>query len=333
MLVWPRLDAKKKFWGIHMDIKQLSDQALWDLTKSKVQTERNVTLEIIELLREVRSRRLHLERKYESFHQYCVKELKYDDGSAHRRIKALDLATQIPEVVQCIQKGTLSLTTASQVQSFFEQEAKKDKAFSKEEKLVLLTDLESKSKREIEKTLATLAPETLKHTEKVKYVSGTHLKLELVIDEALMKKMERLRDLTSHTNSTMRDLIESLVDEALKKKDPELKADVTSPGKCKKSNTKQDMGQRINRPSNSRYIPADIKRRVWVEAGSRCTFVNPASGERCEAKRFLQIEHVVPFALGGKSNLENLTLLCSNHNKLKAIHTFGKSTMDRYLAT
>ncbi len=86
-----------------MDIKKLSDQVLWDLTKSKVQIERNLTLEIIELLREVRSRRLHLERKYDSFHQYCVKELKYDDGIAHRRIKALDLVTQMPEVVQSLQ--------------------------------------------------------------------------------------------------------------------------------------------------------------------------------------------------------------------------------------
>lgn len=313
-----------------MDIKKLSDQALWDLTKSRVQTERNLTLEIIELLREVRSRRLHLERRYDSFHQYCVKELKYDDGSAHRRIKALDLVTQIPEVVQCIQKGTLSLTTASQVQNFFEKEAKNDKAFSKEEKLDLLTDLESKSKREIEKTLATLAPETLKHAEKVKYVSGTHLKLELVIDEALMKKMERLRNITSHKNLTLRDLIESLVDEALKKKDPELKMNGASPEKCKNNSN-----QNTNRPTKekSRYIPAVIKRQVWIGAESRCTFVNTDSGERCEAKRFLQIDHIVPFALGGKSNLENLTLLCSNHNKLKAIHAFGKSTMNQYLAT
>jgi len=426
-----------------MDIKKISDRDLWDLTKGKVQIERNLTLEIIELLREVRSRRLHLEKGYSSFHQYCVKEFKYDDGSAHRRIKALDLVSQVPEVTQSLQEGTLSLTTASQVQNFFEKEAKKDRGFSKEDKLDLLSDLESKSKREIEKTLATLAPETLTQTEKLKYVSGTHLKLELVIDEPLLKKMERLKDLTSHKNRTLRDLIESLVDDALKKRDPEIKAMRASPGKLEtpaqhdaqakikvhagapaktkdpaktkvpaqieglartkdltKSNVpsktevpaktkdlamtkapaKIEVFENIKGPSEakvpaqikglartkvftkikvpgkiiasaktngstsskgllhsqsnerSRYVPAEIKHQVWIKAGARCTYTSPSSGERCEAKRYLQIEHVQPFALGGPTSLENLTLLCSGHNKLRAIQAFGTSIMDPYSA-
>jgi predicted restriction endonuclease len=310
-----------------MDIKKLSDQALWDLTKNKVQAERNLTLEIIELLREVRARRLHLERGYKSFHQYCVKELKYDDGSAHRRIKALDLVTQVPEVISCIKSGTLSLTTASQVQNFFNHEAKKDKPYSKEEKLELLTSLESKSKREIEKTLMTLAPETINKAEKIKYVSGTHLKMEFVIDEALMKKIEKLKNLTSHKNSSIRDLFESLVDEALKKKDPEMKA------KARSENAEKSKTASPEKLQNSRYIPAQIKRQVWLKANSQCTFTDPVSKARCEAKRFLQIEHIIPFALGGRSDLNNLTLLCSNHNKLRAIEVFGKSAMDHYLVT
>ncbi|MDZ4677436.1 MAG: HNH endonuclease signature motif containing protein, partial [Oligoflexia bacterium] len=81
----------------------------------------------------------------------------------------------------------------------------------------------------------------------------------------------------------------------------------------------------------SRYIPAHIKRQVWVRAKSQCTFIDPVSKFRCTASRFLQTEHIIPFALGGTSTLENLTLHCSNHNKLKALHTFVKTTMDRYL--
>ena len=335
------------------NIKTISDQVLWDLTRSKVQQERNLTLEIIELLREVRTRRLHLERGYESFHQYCVKELKYDDGAAHRRIKALDLVCQIPEVVQCIQTGTLSLTTASQMQNFFNQEAKKDKAYTKEAKLELVISLESKSKREIEKTLATLAPETLKQTEKVRYVSGTHLKVELVIDEVLMKKIQRLKNITSHKNKTIRDLLESLVDDALEKKDPEVKAlkilaknkkaqdlrkaheanaELDNVNLTKAEAVKKAFPEKCNPASpRSRYIPAHIKRQVWVRAKSQCTFIDPVSKLHCTASHFLQTEHIIPFALGGASTLDNLTLLCSNHNKLKALHTFGKSTMDRYL--
>ena len=122
------MDTKAEF-------KKLSDQVLWDLTKSKVQAERNLTLEIIDLLREISFRSLHIKRKYSSFHEYCVKELKYDDGEAHRKIKALNLVTQIPEVIHCLESGSLSLTTASQVQNFFEQEAKKKNPIQKRQKL------------------------------------------------------------------------------------------------------------------------------------------------------------------------------------------------------
>jgi len=313
-----------------MDIKSLANQALWDLTKTKVQAERNLTLEIIELLREIRLRRLHLEHGYESFHEYCVKELKYDDGSAHRRIKALDLVTEIPEITKCLESGTLSLTTASQVQNFFNGEAKKDNAYSKEEKLELLTNLESKSKREVEKTLATLNPETLNQTEKVKYVSETHLKVELVIDENLMQKIERLKNLTSHKNSSIKDLFESLVDDALKKKDPEHKQKAT-PEKLKTKQLKPKANP--NQKRASRYIRAHDERQVWIKANSQCTFIDPLTKRRCGSKRFLQIEHIKPFALGGSSSLENLTLLCSNHNKLRAIQVFGKSKMDRFISS
>src|ERR1700741_5248843 len=125
-----------------MNFKNMADQVLWDLTKSKAQAERNLTLEIIELLREISSRRLHLKRSYSSLHEYCVKVLKYDDGQAHRRIKALNLVTQVPEAIESIQSGALTLTAASQVQNFFEREAKKDKAYTREAKLELLGQLE-----------------------------------------------------------------------------------------------------------------------------------------------------------------------------------------------
>src|ERR1700733_10095456 len=102
------------------NLKSLSNENLLSLIASKVQKERDLTLEVIELLREIKIRRLHLSRGYSSLHEFCVKELKYSDGAAYRRIKAMDLVVENPKTVEAIKEGRLNLTVVSQTQSFFE---------------------------------------------------------------------------------------------------------------------------------------------------------------------------------------------------------------------
>ncbi|MBI4040515.1 MAG: HNH endonuclease, partial [Deltaproteobacteria bacterium] len=41
-------------------------------------------------------------------------------------------------------------------------------------------------------------------------------------------------------------------------------------------------------------------------------------------RAYLEVDHIEPFALGGKAELENLRLLCSTHNRYRAQLTFGK---------
>jgi 5-methylcytosine-specific restriction endonuclease McrA len=47
---------------------------------------------------------------------------------------------------------------------------------------------------------------------------------------------------------------------------------------------------------------------IW-ERDQRCTFVGP-DGRRCNETRFIEIDHAVPFALGGASDRTNGRLLC-----------------------
>jgi len=79
----------------------------------------------------------------------------------------------------------------------------------------------------------------------------------------------------------------------------------------------------------SRYIPAQIRREVWVRAGGRCGYVSPENGRRCAEKKGLEVEHINPFARGGTHDLFNLDLFCRSHNLHAAVKTFG-SRMDRY---
>ena len=51
--------------------------------------------------------------------------------------------------------------------------------------------------------------------------------------------------------------------------------------------------------SRSRYIPVAVRREVWRRDDGCCSYVDPHSGRRCGSRYRLEIDHVVPFALGG----------------------------------
>jgi hypothetical protein len=65
--------------------------------------------------------------------------------------------------------------------------------------------------------------------------------------------------------------------------------------------------------ARSRYVPAEVKRGVWVRDLGRCAFVG-TSGRRCGERGFLEFHHVVPYAAGGQPSLENIQLRCRRHN-------------------
>ena len=79
---------------------------------------------------------------------------------------------------------------------------------------------------------------------------------------------------------------------------------------------------------HSRYIPKSIRRKVRVRDAEQCSYVDAATGRRCECKRGLQYDHILPFAHGGVStSSQNLRLLCSAHNRLAAENIFGLEFM------
>jgi hypothetical protein len=73
--------------------------------------------------------------------------------------------------------------------------------------------------------------------------------------------------------------------------------------------------------SSSRRIPAAVRRAVWARDEGRCAFVG-ADG-RCGEAGFLEFHHVVPFAAGGPSTINNLQLRCRAHNAHEAERDYG----------
>jgi hypothetical protein len=76
-------------------------------------------------------------------------------------------------------------------------------------------------------------------------------------------------------------------------------------------------------------IPAAVRRAVWVRDQGRCQWPLD-SGGCCGSTHRLELDHVVPWARGGETTVENLRLTCSRHNLVAARHAFGERQMGRY---
>jgi hypothetical protein len=85
---------------------------------------------------------------------------------------------------------------------------------------------------------------------------------------------------------------------------------------------------RPSRPADprSRYVPAEVKRKVWIRDHGQCAFVS-LGGRRCRERTFLEFHHVEAFGLGGPTTADNLSLRCAQHNAYEAELLFG--TYDR----
>lgn len=81
--------------------------------------------------------------------------------------------------------------------------------------------------------------------------------------------------------------------------------------------------ERPRRGMETRRIPQWVKDRVWARDGGGCSYVAP-DGMRCAARKWLEYDHIRPWALGGASDDPgNVRLLCRAHNLFLARRDFG----------
>ena len=67
----------------------------------------------------------------------------------------------------------------------------------------------------------------------------------------------------------------------------------------------------------SRYIPSHLRKYIWKRDKGQCAYVHHETKRRCASKHLLQIDHIQPFALEGRTEKENLRLLCAGHNQYR----------------
>jgi len=321
------------------ELKTKTDEVIIFELKEMVARERKLLTSILHYLKEVESRRLYLERGYPSLFVFVTEELGYSEGSAGRRIQAMRLIRDIPEVEEKIETGRISLTVASKVQNFLRAENKKryekdEEVLSVPEKLELINQLEGSSSRECEKKLIEISPETQIPKEKERPLTEDSTLIQFVADRELKYGIDKLKNLLSHQNQEHRldELFKKLVELGLDKWDPERRDARRVKRKLKgeqcreESNVEVTPAQELNK--KRRAIPAKIRDEIWKRDGGECQYKDPLTGKRCRAKHNLQIDHVVPVAMGGLNEPGNLRLLCREHNILHARHVYGEEFMD-----
>lgn len=289
--------------------------------KEQVAKERELTAGILADLREVEDQKIFAEMGYSSMFEFATKELSYTEGAAQRRILAMRLIKQIPEVEEKIVRGSLSLSAAASVQSFFKKES-----VSTEKKMEILMAVENTSSRECERKLLEFSstPTQLpKETEKL--VGSGSTQISFVANRGLMEELESIRNLLGHKNDSMSyaTLFENMAKLTLIQLNK--KRHVASPTpESKHADAATDRSI-----SPSRYIPSKTRREIWLRDDGQCTFKNE-EGHRCNSKFALEIEHLIPWSVGGTNTLENLALLCRTHNRWRAVKFFGEKKINQY---
>ncbi len=183
-----------------MRLKSLSDRELLARTQQLVQKERELLSEILQHLKEVERRKLYSDLGYSSLFDYCLRELKYSEAQAGRRLQALKLIRELPQVEEKIASGALNLTHICQAQSFFKHVQKAaSKGVNKEQKLQVLHEIAHKSSRETQALLvaktaqAGLAPQLPMERERM--LSKEHSEVRLVLNQELRQRLEEVKSL------------------------------------------------------------------------------------------------------------------------------------------
>lgn len=293
-------------------VDQLTNEQLLAKLHQKSQEERNLTLEVIELLQEVEQRKLHLEKGYGSLLEFCVKELKYSESAAYRHISTMWAAKELPQVKESIQNGTLNVSTVTQAQTFFRQEKKyRAKNYTRSEKLMVLQELQNKSKRDVEKILIAKSPD-LPKPEFVRRITETDTRMTITIDQKLVDQLDEIKIRYSHINPnpSYAELIGLMAEEVLRIRKLKQDKEATK----SQRNVSPPVGKRCGK-IRSRYIPAAVKHFIRMRDHGVCTYVDPKTNRHCGSRFQLEIDHIKPFSLGGTNEPSNLRLTCRNHNQ------------------
>ncbi|MBI4404925.1 MAG: HNH endonuclease [Deltaproteobacteria bacterium] len=313
---------------MEFEIKQVSqltnEQLLFELGNLRKE-ERQTQARFLVHLGEMEERRLFAVEGYSAF-TYLTQKLGYSEGSAYKRIVAARAVRRFPRLYYLLREGKITMTNISLIHSHLTE----DNFYR------LLPQVEGKSRLYVEKLIAALEPgenHFPREEASCHYVKEDRVNFKFMASEKLLQMINRARELLGHKypNASFEQVFTEAMQFYLRKHDPLEK-------ETKKLLVRHPIGKAISEShegevpnrQRGRHIPASLKDEVWKRDQGKCSYVSP-NGHVCGERRFLEVDHIYPWAWGGSNVLENLRLLCRNHNRLMAEKYFASDK--RRLAT
>jgi hypothetical protein len=154
-------------------------------------------------------------------------------------------------------------------------------------------------------------------------------------DKNFKEKFERLAEVLGVENplKNMDEAFEKVMDISLEQKDPKKKLERrlekerkrgAAPKKARPDEVAAEGGapSGSDHKAKSRYIPSEVRERVYARASFQCEFQAP-DGTRCSSRTGLEIDHERPFAIYRSHDERHLRLLCRRHNRFQAERVYG----------
>lgn len=341
----------------HHSLDQLSDQQLVDHIDHLALEERQATARLVASLAELDARGVHLALGYTSLFEYCRRRLHLSEHAALNRIEAARAGRAFPVILERLAEGALTLTTVRLLRPLLTRENHEDvieraRHMGKQEVQALIARLRPQPpvpatirKLPTPRTSTTASSQAplmnsaAAASEQLAYLpaatgmpaarrpvvaplSEEHFRIQVTFSRAAHDKLRQAQALLRHqipsgdAAAVLERSLDALLRELLKAK----AGAVARP--------------REGRPAKpaSRHVPAHVRRAVWTRDGGACGFTAP-DGRRCGEKGRIEYHHVVPYAAGGKTTLENIELRCSAHNRYEAEEYFGEAVMSLFKET
>ena len=289
-----------------MKLEMMTDIQLHQSLLHYVKREKAETIEVLRHLVLILKRRSFADHGATSLFNYCVDCLGYTRAESYARVCATKLMAENVGVEEKLERGTLGLSTA--------------------------TELYGRMKKEEEGSGIKLTPEKKEEIiGKVDGLSARETTKILDIEFPAQTPKEKKRNFQMD-ESTYRDLQRLKIKMGLKTEEEVLKILVAEKEKSLDVPKKEIKKEKGTLPLKlGRYIPKKIKLLVMERANYQCEFISPINGLRCEAREDLQYDHVQLYCRKGASDETNLRVACGQHNRRLAILDLGFKKMDPFI--
>ena len=335
-----------------IDLATITDEALIAETKRVAELERRSTAELLALLIEVERRALHLTLGYSSMFLYCTRALLLSEQAAFKRITAARAARRYPIILKGLAEGELTLSSIRMLAPHLMDEnvdglleAARHKSTREVEQLIAsahpqpdippsirslpvprdaramcethapgLLDVESAEAPLSQPVSLVPSPPATVARAMVAPIAPRRYLLKVTVDQATHDKLQRVRALMRHVvpDGDLAAILDRALTLLLREAERTKWAATARPRPSRASSTR------------SRYVPASVRRAVWVRDAGRCAFVGPEG--RCGESGFVEFHHIVPFSTGGKTDEGNLELRCRAHNQHEGATVPGAAT-------